>query len=90
MIFIEEYTERSIAVVGDTKPHAKQLKSLGGRYNPHLTIDGEKAIGWVFKKGDREKVEEYVKRGVVEKTLLERVRELEERVKILESNRDRE
>jgi hypothetical protein len=55
-----------------------------------LTIDGEKAIGWVFKKGDREKVEEYVKRGVVEKTLLERVRELEERVKILESNRDRE
>ena len=90
MISVLDYTICSIVVLGDTKPHAKQLKSLGGRYNPHLTIDGEKVIGWVFKKGDREKVEEYVKRGVVEKTLLERVRELEGRVKILESNRDRE
>ena len=80
MIHIHDYTDKSIAVLGDTKSHSKQLKSLGGRYNPHLTVDGEKVIGWIFKSSDRTKIEDYIKSGG--KTLEERVMQLEEKVKM--------
>ena len=83
MIHIHDYTDKSIAVLGDTKPHSKQLKSLGGRYNPHLTVDGEKVIGWIFKSGDRSKVQKYIESGG--KTLEDKLNEFEERLAKLES-----
>ena len=88
MIHIQDYTDKSIVVLGDTKPHCKMLKQLGGRYNPNLTIDGEKIVGWVFKATSRHAVQEYIDGGC--KTLEERVKDLETIVKRLQSCLDQE
>jgi len=45
-IFIEQYTERSIVVRGDTRKYKEDLKKLGGKYNSRL--NGEP--GWIFPK----------------------------------------
>ena len=42
------YSERALAVVGDTKPLRARLKELKGRFNPGLTVDGIRRAGWVF------------------------------------------
>lgn len=44
------YSDRALAVVGNTKPLRAQLKSLGGRFNGGLTIDGVRRAGWVFSR----------------------------------------
>jgi len=45
-ISIVDYSEKAIAVIGDTKPIKDQLKELGGRFNFRLTC----GAGWVFPK----------------------------------------
>lgn len=52
-----DYSEKSIALFGDTKPLKEQLKKLGGRYNGYLTWEGQKRPGWIFGKKRREEVE---------------------------------
>jgi hypothetical protein len=47
---IVDYSEKAIAVFGDTKPVKEQLKMLGGRFNPGLTHEGEKRAGWIFSR----------------------------------------
>lgn len=42
------YSERALAVVGDTKPLRARLKELRGKFNPGLTVDGIRRAGWVF------------------------------------------
>lgn len=42
------YSDRALAVVGDTKPLRARLKELKGRFNPGLTVDGIRRAGWVF------------------------------------------
>lgn len=44
------YSEKAIAVFGDTKPLKEKLKALGGRFNPFLQQNGEKVAGWIFSK----------------------------------------
>lgn len=41
-----EYSEKSIAVIGDTKPIKDDLKRLGGSFNFRLTC----GAGWIFPK----------------------------------------
>lgn len=43
---IIDYSEKAIAVVGDTRAIKETLKSLGGRFNAHLTC----GAGWIFSK----------------------------------------
>lgn len=50
---IIDYSEKAIAVIGDTKPIKDQLKELGGRFNSRLTC----GAGWIFPKTKREEVE---------------------------------
>jgi hypothetical protein len=45
-----DYSEKALAVFGDTKPIKNELKALGGRFNSKLTHDGEKKAGWIFSK----------------------------------------
>lgn len=45
-IRIVDYSEKAIAVYGDTKSIKDRLKALGGRFNPRLK-DG---AGWIFSK----------------------------------------
>ena len=43
---IIDYSEKAIAVVGDTRAIKDTLKTLGGRFNAHLTC----GAGWIFSK----------------------------------------
>lgn len=55
------YSEKSIAVVGEgTKEIKDDLKRLGARFNPSLTIDGGKRAGWIFPISKKEKVEKLI------------------------------
>jgi hypothetical protein len=48
---IVDYSEKALAIFGDTRPIKDELKALGGRFNPKLTHEGEKQVGWIFSKG---------------------------------------
>ena len=53
---IVNYSEKTIAVFGDTKPIKEQLKALGGRFNPKLIYNGEKKAGWIFLKSKEQEL----------------------------------
>jgi hypothetical protein len=50
---IIDYSEKAIAVIGDTKPIKDLLKSLGGSFNPRLSC----GCGWIFSKKKLEEVQ---------------------------------
>ena len=54
---IVNYSEKSIAVLGNTMPIKEILKKIGGRYNSHLKINEQTVSGWIFSKKKREEVE---------------------------------
>ncbi len=58
-ITIEDYSERAIAVFGDTKPISDRLSAIqGSKFNPSLRGVGEsKRPGWIFPKTRRVEVE---------------------------------
>ena len=47
---IVDYSEKAIAVFGDTRPVKDELKALGGRFNPKLLHEVGKHAGWIFSK----------------------------------------
>lgn len=51
-IQIIDYSEKAIAVIGETRPIKDKLKELGGRFNFRLTC----GPGWIFKKSDLQKI----------------------------------
>jgi hypothetical protein len=53
---IVDYSEKAIAVFGDTKPVKDQLKALGGRFNPKLSHEGGKQAGWIFSKSQEQEL----------------------------------
>ena len=53
---IVDYSDKAIAVFGDTKPIKTELSALGGRFNSRLTHEGEKKAGWIFQKSKEEQV----------------------------------
>lgn len=53
---IVDYSEKAIAVFGETKAIKDELKKLGGKFNPALKYNGEKRAGWIFSKKQAEKV----------------------------------
>jgi hypothetical protein len=53
---IVDYSEKALAVFGDTRPMKDQLKALGGRFNPKLTHEGEKKVGWIFAKSKEQEI----------------------------------
>jgi hypothetical protein len=53
---IVNYSDKAIAVFGDTKPIKDELKALGGRFNPKLTHDDEKKAGWIFSKSKENEI----------------------------------
>ena len=85
-IEIVDYSEKAIAVFGDTKTVKDQLKSLGGRFNPSLKHNGAKRAGWIFSKKQTDKVRlllseqketnEPVKRGKSLQDIIDQTRRL--------------
>ena len=53
---IVDYSEKAIAVFGDTRPIKDYLSALGGRFNPKLTYQDEKRAGWIFSKTKEQEV----------------------------------
>jgi hypothetical protein len=53
---VVDYSEKAIAVFGDTRPLKDQLKALGGRFNPKLTHEGGKRAGWIFSKSKEQEL----------------------------------
>lgn len=55
-IEIVDYSEKAVAVFGETKRFKEQLSNIGGRFNPSLKYNGGKRAGWVFSKKQADKV----------------------------------
>lgn len=59
-IEVVDYSEKAIAVFGETKAIKEQLKELGGRFNHSLNYNGEKRAGWIFSKKQADTVKELI------------------------------
>lgn len=59
-IKIYDYSDRAIAVYGDTWTIKDKLKELGCKYNKFLTINGKKTPGWIISNKKRQEVEEII------------------------------
>ena len=55
-IILVDYSEKAIAVIGNTFEIKEGLKNLGGKFNKFLTVEGEKKAGWIFNKSQADKV----------------------------------
>ena len=55
---IVEYSEKAIAVFGDTKPIKEILKGLNGLFRANLTHNGERRAGWIYSRKQEQKVRE--------------------------------
>jgi hypothetical protein len=64
-IYIEDYTEKSFVVLGETKEHKENLKKLGGKWNSKLRDD---KAGWIFMMKDKSIVQDYIDSGKVVNT----------------------
>lgn len=53
-LLVIDYSEKAIAVFGNTKEVKEILKSLGGRFNPKLKFEEETTAGWIFSKTKKE------------------------------------
>lgn len=51
-IQIVDYSEKALAIIGDTKPIKETLKSLGGRFNAYLKC----GAGWIFPKTAEQRI----------------------------------
>ena len=59
-IKIIDYSDKAIAVIGDTYSIKDQLKELGARWNSGLTINGKKTKGWILSKRKKSDVENLI------------------------------
>lgn len=65
-IEIVEYSEKSIAVFGNTKPIKDVLNDLGGKFNWYLNYNGGKKPGWIFSKKNEVELRRVVLNQVIE------------------------
>ena len=54
-----EYSEKAIAVFGETKAIKDELKAMGGKFNSRLTFNGKKLAGWIFSKSQEQRLAYY-------------------------------
>jgi len=57
---IVDYSEKSVAIFGDTKAIKDQLAALGGRFNKYLTLNGHRQAGWIFQKSKEDDLRQLV------------------------------
>ena len=53
---VVDYSEKAIAVFGETREIKEQLKEMGGKFNPALRYGDGKRAGWIFSKKQADKV----------------------------------
>jgi len=52
-----DYSEKAIALFGDTKAIKDLLSAMGGKFNPRLTHNNEKRAGWIFSRSKKAELE---------------------------------
>jgi len=57
---IVDYSDKAIAVFGDTRPLASTFKAIGGRFNPFLKQNGICTPGWIFQASKRAEIEKAI------------------------------
>ena len=55
-VSIVDYSDKAIAVIGNTKPIKDTLKNMGGRFNMYLTC----GPGWIFPKTKRAELAKFI------------------------------
>lgn len=53
-VFLVNYSDKAIALFGDTKAIKEQIKAIGGRFNPYLNNNGQKEAGWILPATKKE------------------------------------
>lgn len=69
-LLIQEYSDKTFVVRGDTKPYKDILKNMGGKWNSRLTEkDSEDKFGaWLFFNSKRSEVDEWFSKGCINDT----------------------
>ena len=64
-VYVADYSEKSVAVFGETKPIKDYLLAAGGLFNERLNnkISGNREPGWIFVKGKEKEVKELVEKA---------------------------
>ena len=57
-LIIENYSDKSFVVYGNTKSIKEELKTIGGKFNSNL----RNGPGWIFSNKYRDKVNELIER----------------------------
>lgn len=55
-IQVVQYSDKCMAIFGDTRPIKEKLKAIGGKFNPYLTHNGERTPGWILPTTKREQI----------------------------------
>jgi len=53
-LILVNYSDKAIALFGDTKPIKEAIKAIGGRFNAYLNNNGQKEAGWILPATKRE------------------------------------
>jgi len=54
------YSDKAIAIFGNTKAIKEDLKAFGGRFNPFLNYNGNKSAGWIFSKAKETQLRNFI------------------------------
>jgi hypothetical protein len=67
-ICIQEYTQKSFIVRGDTRSYKESLKAMGGKWNTSLTDkdSGDKFGAWLFWNDKRKEIDTWIRNGCPE------------------------
>ena len=61
MLRIVNYSEKAVALIGDTFAVKDEIKKLGGTFNKSLSIENNKVPGWIFPVTKKQEVESLIK-----------------------------
>lgn len=68
-LYIVDYSEKAIALFGDSTDYKVHILNAGGKYNPSLRHNEQRQAGWIFpktKKAEVEKLVNQIKSGSIE------------------------
>jgi len=57
---IVDYSEKAIAVFGDSTQYKVHLLNLNGKFNPSLRQNDQRQAGWIFPKTKKSEVEKLI------------------------------
>jgi hypothetical protein len=59
-VILVNYSDKAIALFGDTKAIKDKIKGIGGRFNPYLNYNGQKQAGWILPATKLEQAKQLV------------------------------